>query len=200
MKILHIPATLELDLNEIKNIKLQGKIGLVTTIQYSHHLKNINKIIKNSIIVGYILGCDISNAKKIANKIDSFLFIGTGKFHPIKLASELNKPVYIFNPETNNLYQVSQQEINEVKSRKKGSYIKYLNAEKIGLLISLKPGQYNLNKALQFKKKSKKQSYLFLFNTLNTLELENFPQIQSWVNTACPRIEYKNIINIEDLQ
>jgi len=200
MKILHIPATLELDLNEIKNIKLQGNIGLVTTIQYSHYLKDINKIIKNSIIAGPILGCDISAAKKILNKIDLFLFIGTGKFHPIKLASELNKPVYIFNPETNQLYSITEKEINEFKSRKKGFYIKYLNAEKVGILISIKPGQYNLNKALQFKKKSKKQSYLFLFNTLNPSELENFPKIQSWVNTACPRIEYKNIINIEDLQ
>ena len=78
--------------------------------------------------------------------------------------------------------------------------MKYLNAEKIGILISIKPGQYNLQKALKFKKTIKKQSYLFLFNNLNPTELENFPQIQSWVNTACPRIEYKNIINIDDLQ
>jgi 2-(3-amino-3-carboxypropyl)histidine synthase len=200
MKILYIPTISKIDLNEIRNINIKEKIGLVTTIQYSNYLKDIKKIIKNSIIAGSILGCDISAAKKISNKIDSFLFIGTGKFHPIKLAADLNKSVYIFNPENNSLYSITQEEINEYKSRKKGSYMKYLNAEKIGILISIKPGQYNLQKAIQFKKKSKKQNYLFLFNILNPLELENFPQIQSWVNTACPRIEYKNIINIQDLQ
>lgn len=200
MKILYISAKSKLNLDEIRNIKLQGKIGLVTTIQYSHYLKSIQKIIKNSIIGGSILGCNIIQAKKIINKVDSFLFIGTGKFHAINLASNLNKPIHIFNPETNQLYQITEKEINEFKSRKKGSYMKYLNADKIGILISIKPGQYNLKKALELKKKSKKQSYLFLFNTLNPSELENFPQIQAWVNTACPRIEYKNIINIEDLQ
>ena len=199
MKVLYIPAKAKLNLNEIKNIKLQGKIGLVTTTQYSDYLKDIQKIIKNSIIAGSILGCNIQAAKNIVKKIDSFLFIGTGKFHPIKLASDLNKPVYIFNPETNKLDLINEKEINEFKSKIKGSYIKYLNAEKIGILISLKPGQYNLKKALDFKKKTKKQSYLFLFNTLNLVELENFPQIQAWVNTACPRIQYKNIINIQDL-
>ncbi|MFH0936259.1 MAG: diphthamide synthesis protein [Candidatus Woesearchaeota archaeon] len=200
MKVLYIPAKAKLDLNEIKNIKLQGKIGLVTTIQYSDYLKEIQKIIKNSIIAGSILGCNIQTAKNIVKKIDSFLFIGTGKFHPIKLASDLNKPVYTFNPETNKLDLINKEEINGFKSKIKGSYMKYLNAEKIGILISLKPGQYNLKKALDFKKKTKKQSYLFLFNTLNLVELENFPQIQAWVNTACPRIQYKNIINVQDLQ
>ena len=38
-----------------------------------------------------------------------------------------------------------------------------------------------------------------MFNTLNELELENFRKVDIWINTACPRIEGKNIINLEDL-
>ena len=36
-----------------------------------------------------------------------------------------------------------------------------------------------------------------MFNTLNIEELENFPDIDCWINTACPRIEGKNIINMD---
>jgi diphthamide biosynthesis enzyme Dph1/Dph2-like protein len=39
-----------------------------------------------------------------------------------------------------------------------------------------------------------------MFNTLRENELENFPDIDIFINTACPRIEYKKVINIEDLK
>ena len=44
-----------------------------------------------------------------------------------------------------------------------------------------------------------KQCYIFLCNTLSQYEFDNFPDIDIWVNTACPRIEGKNIINASDL-
>jgi len=42
-------------------------------------------------------------------------------------------------------------------------------------------------------------SYIFIFNNFNENELENFPNIDFWINTACPRIDSKNIINLENL-
>ena len=44
-----------------------------------------------------------------------------------------------------------------------------------------------------------KQTYLFVSNNLNPSEFENF-EIESWVNTACPRLDMDaSIINAEDL-
>ena len=79
--------------------------------------------------------------------------------------------------------------------------MRFLNAEKVGILISIKPGQNNLNKAFMFKKKLKKKSYLFICNNVNTSEFENFPEIQSWINTACPRLDVNDarIVNIRDV-
>ena len=34
-----------------------------------------------------ILGCDTTAAEKIKDKVDAYLYIGTGKFHPIALGS-----------------------------------------------------------------------------------------------------------------
>ena len=73
---------------------------------------------------------------------------------------------------------------------------------KIGIIVSIKPGQEAMKRALALKNKLKnKDSYIFLCNDINTREFENFPAIQSWVNTACPRLDFdSSIINIADLE
>ena len=195
MKTLFISAKAQKNiLPLIKKLKLKGKIALVSTIQYSHQLKSF----KNFILAGQITGCNISKAKKIENKIDSFLFIGSEQFHPIYLAINTKKPVFIFNPITEKLSKITKEQIKNYKRQIKGKQLKFLNAEKIGILISTKPGQYNLKRALQLKKKYK-NSFLFLTNNISQEELENFPQIDIFINTVCPRIEYKKVINTKSL-
>ena len=201
MKILYIPAKLDFNVQSIKNVNLKEKtISLVSTIQYLHKLEEIKKVLSKKYkvnISGQILGCNIKNAKK--SKADAFLFIGSKEFHPIYLKLKTNKPVYVFDPSSNNLSKISDEEARKIKSHIKGKYIKFLNAKRVGILVSLKPGQFNLNQALKLKKQLKKESYIFISNTLNLNELENFNDIDIFINTACPRIENNKIINIEDL-
>jgi 2-(3-amino-3-carboxypropyl)histidine synthase len=197
MKKLFIHAKSNLDITKIlKKITIKEKIGLVTTIQHLHQLKQAKKTLPNSTIIGSIIGCKLNKALKA--KVDAFLFIGSGKFHPLELALRTNKKVYIANPYNNKISQITKQEIEKRKKQIKGSQIKLLSAKKIGILVSTKYGQYNLKQALTLHKKYK-NSYIFLFNILNEKELENFPQIDCWINTSCPRIEYNKIINIKDL-
>jgi diphthamide biosynthesis enzyme Dph1/Dph2-like protein len=68
-------------------------------------------------------------------------------------------------------------------------------------LVSTKPGQENLKKAIAIKNKLKnKDSYLFIGDEIDTKQLENFPNIQSWINTACPRLDFdSSVINMGDL-
>ena len=64
----------------------------------------------------------------------------------------------------------------------------------------MKPIQQLYKKALELKNKIKvKESFIFVTNTFDIEQFENFNDIDCWVNTACPRIEGKNIINLEDL-
>ena len=79
MKILHIHAKSKENINTVlKKFKIKGKIGTITTIQYLDQVKKL----KNFIFGGQILGCNIKNAEKINKKVDSFLYIGSGIFHP----------------------------------------------------------------------------------------------------------------------
>lgn len=202
MKTLFIEAKAKDKIN-VEKIKISGKVGLVSTIQYLDQLKNIKKYLKNSVIGGQILGCDARNAIKIKNKVDKFLYIGTGEFHPIEVALQTNKPVYIFNPISHKLLRLNENEIKSYKLRLKGKLTKFYLAVRIGILVSTKYGQYNMEEAVRLKnkiKEMKKEPYVFLFDTLNKDQLENFPDIQFWVNTACPRIDNKNIINARDLK
>jgi len=191
-----------------KAIKLlPKKVGIVTTAQHKHKLNEVKEILeKNKIkaeIGGQILGCDASNAAKIKDKVDAFLYVGSGRFHPIEVQLETGKKVIMANPLTDEAKQLEKNEIEKLEKQQKGALVKFLSSKKVGIIVSSKPGQNRLKKALELKKKIKdKKCYIFVGDTINPNEFENFPFIESWVNTACPRFadEKKGVLNYEVLE
>lgn len=200
MKVLFMPAKSNYNIKEVlKKVNIKGNIGLVASAQYIHKLKEVQELLPNSKIAGQVLGCNALAATKIANEIDAFLFIGSGPFHPFELAIKTKKPIYVANPKTNEVSQIKQEDIEAYKNRTKAKLIKFYAADKLGILVSKKPGQNNIRSALRLKEKLDKECYIFAFDTLKVEEFENFPDIDLWINTACPRIENKKIINMRDL-
>lgn len=198
MKRLYIEAhskiNLALLLNKIK-IK-EKKVGVITTIQFEHAVKKINN--PKFIFGGSILGCNIDNATKIEKQVDAFLFIGSGNFHPLAL-KKFNKPIYLLNPLTEKFGRISEKELERLEKEKKGRLLKFFAAKKVGIIICTKPGQSLFHQTLKLQEKLKKESFLFLCNDVDPTEFENFSDIDMWINTACPRIEHKKIINMTDL-
>lgn len=210
MKVLNIHAKSKEDILTVaKMIRFDGKLGLVTTIQNVHMLPEIQKIIPNSVICGQILGCDASLAVRHEKEVDAFLYLGSGKFHPLEIAMQTNKKVICANPITNEITEITKEEVELRKNRIKGAYLKFLAAKKVGIIVTTKSGQGVLPLALRFKNHElmkDKESFIFLCNTLNFNELENYQDIECWVNTACPRIAtedndklIKPMINLEVL-
>ncbi len=212
MKIIFIPAKSNIEIkiipSELKKIKA-NRIGIATTLQHFDKVKEMlaqGKML-NGILAGKILGCNVGAAKKIEKNIDAFLYVGTGEFHPIKISLETNKEVYTMNPATGRIKKLDENEINTIKNRTKAGLVKFLSSSKIGILVSTKKGQQNIEAAKQIDQMyPEKKCYLFAFNTLNINDLENFPFIECWVNTACPRIATddsiragKAVINFEDI-
>ena len=202
MKTLFIPAKIKSKVNEKKisliSNKLPKNIVVAYSVQYENQAKKIKNILsKNHKIVQFVqvLGCSKINFPK---NTDAVLLVSSGKFHGISLAVETDLPIYII--EENSLKEISKKEIENLKKRKKGAYLKFLHADRIGILVSTKPGQENLKNAIEFKKNLKnKKSYLFVGNNINTSEFENFG-LDCWVNTACPRLDMASneIINLEN--
>ena len=100
MEILHIEAKsdIELKLGDDDLKKLPKRVGILTTIQHLHKINDVEKQIPNSVLGGQVLGCDASSARKIKDKVDAFLYVGSGEFHPIEIAVETGKDVLCFNP------------------------------------------------------------------------------------------------------
>ena len=207
MKILSIPAKAKVAIiipEELKKL-LPLKVGLVSTIQHLHKMEDVKKQIEGSVICGQILGCNtqctVGCFAVDGSELEGYLFIGSGLFHPIAVALNTGKPVFKYNPFTKGYDKVEKEDIEKYKKKKRISLTKYFSSEKIGILVSIKSGQENMKKALELKEKGDKEYYIFGFETLSPIELENFPFIECWVNTACPRIQdgKSGIVNINDV-
>ena len=80
--------------------------------------------------------------------------------------------------------------------------MKFLNANTLGVIVTLKPGQKNMQGMIERVRKliDDKKTYYFLGDELRGLE--NFNFIDCWVNTACPRMadDLDNLINLRDIE
>jgi 2-(3-amino-3-carboxypropyl)histidine synthase len=197
----HARSTKEVRIPEKVIKALPKKVGIVASIQFAHRIPDIAKQIPGAVEGGQVLGCNAAMAGKIASKVDGYLFVGSGVFHPINVAIDTKKPVWTYNPYTDEFKQLDQKEVEAYQKSRKGAVLKFLNAKRVGLIVSTKIGQKNLQRALQLKKKGDKEYYVFVCDTLDFRWMEDFNFIDCWVNTACPRMDdqRKGIVSINDL-
>jgi len=198
MRILYIDSkqkNLNLDLSKEELKKLPKSLFLAYSLQYKDIANQIKYFLEENRIkinqFQQVLGCS-----QIKTDLP-ILLIGTGRFHAINLYLQTPE-VYIL--ENNHIIQIPKSEIDRFRAKKQTALIKFLNAENIGILVTTKPGQENICKAVKLKQslqKKGKNAYIFLSNNIDLSQFENF-NIQSWVNTACPGLSMDNpdIINI----
>lgn len=220
METLFIEARSELDIVPPKKAlaQLPKHIGLFTTVQHVHKIENLRSALEkegkkvmlikgaHSRYEGQALGCDLF-ALKPNKEIDAFLYIGTGEFHPKELLMLGKKPVYIFNPASKRFYQLPSDSAEAIIRQRKAAKVRFLSSSRIGVLITIKPGQQKLAAALKLKEKYQDKEFFFLLtDTFDFQSLEDFSFIECFVNTACPRIGYddhknlpKPVINIDDI-
>ncbi len=190
-----------LDYSKIKELiqkeMSEKKIAICYSNQFVGIAKELEKKIgKEVLFKTQVLGC---SSPKFPKDVEAILIIGQGKFHSVSLAYESKLPTYIL--ENGSVVKIKQEEVEKLRKREQGMYLKYLNSEKVGILVSTKPGQQQLKKSIEFKKNMKdKSSYLFIANDLDISEFENFG-IDCWVNSACPRMDLTegSIINMNKI-
>ncbi len=196
---LKISKALQASLSLLKNYQ---RIGLVTTVQHIQTLKFAKDLLvasgktvligtsKTLPFSGQIIGCDYGAVKSIANDVEAFLFIGGGRFHALGVALSTMKPTVIANPFDQEAYLLDDQ-VNKLLQQNWNSIQIAKKAELFGILVGLKPGQEKFENALKIKKlieRKGKQTILLLINEIVPEALIEFPTIDAYVNTACPRI------------
>jgi 2-(3-amino-3-carboxypropyl)histidine synthase len=200
MKTMFIPAKINSEVNEkkIQSLNLPEATAIAYSIQYKDIARQIYDLLSKKYKITEIvqvLGC---SKPKFSKTTKAILLISSGEFHAVSLAFETKLPIYIL--EQDRLRKISDDDVYAFEKQKMASYMKFLNSEKVGILISTKPGQENLKRAIDIKKSLKgKQSYLFLSNEIDTRQFENF-DIEAWINTSCPRMDFEGFVfNMEDL-
>jgi 2-(3-amino-3-carboxypropyl)histidine synthase len=178
------------------------RIGLVTTIQHVQMLDTVKEILldEDKIVAvgdagytrypGQVIGCDYSNAKSIAADVEAFLFIGGGRFHALGVALSTSKPTLVADPYEQRAFSVDKDARKTLRKRW-ANISETRNAQIIAILIGLKPGQKRLDEAMILKQKFEKKGkkiYLFAIRNIAPDVFLNFPTVEAYINTACPRL------------
>jgi 2-(3-amino-3-carboxypropyl)histidine synthase len=202
MKIVSIPARCTFDVKlsrKALNDLPKGKCAVLTSCQHVHKIKDVAEQLKTNLF-GQTLGCNVINALNFSKEVDFFLFVGSGMFHPLYVSYKTDKPVFVWNPFNKILTKIDDKDVEKYKKKRKGALLKFYSAKTIGIIVSLKPGQMNLALAEELKNNLEKKSFIFVSDTLNFEDLENFSFVDCWVNTACPRIvDDFPMVNIDEL-
>jgi len=224
MKTLFVPcfSTIKLKRQFMKKaldcLKPYKSVGLIATTQFIPQLAELELFLSDSgkdvqrahgsrtVLKSQILGCDVSAAQKL--NTECYLYLGTGEFHPFLVAAHTGKPTIVANPVSETVSEVEQKEARRLITKISVVRERVLGAERIGILVSTKPGQEHMKRALFLKRELEakgKKAFVFVTDDIVPESLLNFPDIEAWINTACYRLIddserfEKPVLNLEDL-
>lgn len=177
----------------------ERRIGLVTTVQHVHKLKEVVEFLKENgkeAVVGkggprvrypgQVLGCNFSAARV---DCEEYLYVGSGFFHPLGVAIATGKRVIAADPFLNQAVEISPEKF----LRKRSGYIsKAMGAKVFGIVVSTKSGQYRMKLAQRLKDTANRhgiEAYIILMDLVMPEQLLAF-KVDAYVNTACPRITF----------
>lgn len=178
------------------------KVGLATSVQHLQALNQARDILEGAgktVIIGdggqmsypgQVSGCNYSNVKSIADEVDAFLFVGGGLFHALGVALSTSKPTVVADPYDNRAFSIDDEAQKIIKQRW-ACVEEARDAKTFGVIVSLKPGQKRLETALRVKSLAQKRcvsAYLLAAMEITPETLLEFPSVDAYVNTACPRI------------
>jgi 2-(3-amino-3-carboxypropyl)histidine synthase len=191
------------------------KVGLVTTAQHTQKLDLAREILAVSGIEavfgkgdgriefpGQVLGCNFTSARSCGalslgsasaagacGDVDAYLYIGTGNFHPLGITLSTKKPVFIADPEMNEIRTLEKVK-EQIMKRRFAAIARAMDAKRIGIIIGTKVGQCRLPLARQLKKLAEdagRSAELLSMNYIDPAYIEFLP-FDAYACTACPRI------------
>ena len=186
-----------------------SNIGLVTTVQHVHKLDEAKILLLEAgktVAIGdaglvehpgQVIGCNFSNAQSVSEEVEAFLFIGGGRFHAIGVALATAKPTIIADPYEKRAYSI-HDEVPRILKQRWASISEAKQAENFGILIGLKTGQKRIREAVKIKEKLQKggrKATLLALREITSNTIMQFPSIDAFVNTACPRLSLDDTPN-----
>ena len=134
------------------------------------------------------LGCNYTSATAVRDRVDAYLFLGTGRFHPVGLAFAVDLPVHALDPLRNVLEPPVDR--GALVRRRQLLVARTRDARRWGVLVSTFAGQDRSAMASALVERARargRQAEVFVAARLDPRDLEG-RDVDAYVNTACPRI------------
>ncbi len=213
---IYVEARATLDINPamekaLPMLEKWRKIGLTTTVQHVQTLDDARETLIHAgktVVIGdtrqlsypgQVIGCNYSNAKSVAKDVDAFLFIGGGRFHALGVALSTGKPTIAADPYDQTAFSVDK-DAEKILKQRWASIAEAERTKSFAILVGLKPGQKRLEQALGLKRELEedgRSAYIFAVKEVTPEMLLEFPSIDVFVNTACPRISLDDAIRFK---
>jgi len=213
---IYLESPIKIELKEVLTKALSAledynKIGLITTVQHIRQLDEVKEVFEHAgktVFVGnagnlkysgQVLGCDFSNALVVSKNVEAYVFVGGGRFHALGIALATGKPTIIADPYEQLAFPIHDQ-TRRIIMQRWANISEAKNAKHFGVLISLKYGQMKFQNAKKIKEKLEKNGSsvtLFALKEISPRSLMQFPTIEAFVNTACPRLALDDAPNFD---
>jgi len=187
---------------------LPRRLGLVASVQHLDLVRPLRDALEKrgfDVRVGagdrrlaypaQALGCNYTGAEAVAKEVDAFLFLGTGRFHPVGLAFAVDRPVHSLDP----LQGTLEPPIDRGALIRKRQLVVagVLGVRRWGILVSTFAGQNRSPTALRLQERARARGWeaeILLFDRLDGRDLEG-RAFDAYVSTACPRIALDDSAN-----
>jgi 2-(3-amino-3-carboxypropyl)histidine synthase len=181
-------------------------LSLLTDSQHLNQIAIVKKIFEEygyDIIIGrgkgqlndaQVFGCEFYPAYFMQQRVDAYVFLGQSMFHSAGIAMSTERPTYMLDPYYQEYLEVTEFARNLQKKAILAIY-KAFDAQRIGLIIGLKEGQFAQIRALELKRtleKLGKKVQLIALTEITEERIQVFRQIDAFIQVACPRISIDN--------
>ncbi|MGB7678804.1 MAG: diphthamide synthesis protein, partial [Nitrososphaeraceae archaeon] len=181
-------------------------VSLLTDSQHLNQISPVKKIFEEfgyDVIIGkgkgqlndaQVFGCEFYPAYQLLQKVDAYIFLGQSMFHSASIALSTEKPTYMLDPYFHEYMEVTEFAQGLQKKAVLAIY-KALDAERIGIIIGLKEGQFSHVRALDLKKVLEglgKKVQLIALTEITNERVQNFEKIDAFIQVACPRLATDN--------
>ena len=201
---LKIDATLVQNvIDKLNRLELK-RIGLVASLQHVKELNRLASYLRHEgfttlippaappfLLRGQVLGCDYRLALYIKNKVDSYIIISGGKFHPLGLYLSTKKTVIKLDPYERKVTNFTKEGEKVLKIRM-FKIMKSLDIKRWGVIIGAKTGQYRpklVETILAMLRKRKLKYRILVSKKLTRSSLDDLSEtFDGFVVTSCPRV------------
>ena len=187
----------EKSINEIQEM-LPNKIGIVTTAQHLHMVEEATEKLENAgfdasvtkggprlAAAGQLLGCNSSSARRL--KVDGYVYIGTGLFHPLTVALSTGKRVACVDPHSG---KVGEADPKPFLKQRYAAISVAKNAKRWAVLFSSQIGQKRIELAEKMANSLEEagKETIMIGSIHQSHEQLLGMGIDAAVITACPRL------------